>query len=196
MSRVGAALFSWLHRARFYEQLHAEAVSLLGAGAQHTWLEVGTGPGLVAGLAAASGFRVTGIDRDDAMIRAARQRHGAEIDWVRAELEGLNALGSFDVVSAASLLIVLPDARAGLEQLWACVRPGGSLLIVETTAQMTPSAARSTGVRHPGLWLWARARSGRAVDAALFDVLPARARQRHSLFHGLAEAWLFTKGAP
>jgi hypothetical protein len=105
---------------------------------------------------------------------------------------------SADVVSAASLLIVLPEPRAALAQLWECVRPGGTLLVVETTEQMTPERARTIlphtrPGRRAALSLWARARSGRAVDPGLFDGIDARARSDRALLHGLVRAWTFEK---
>ena len=61
---IAPALFTWLQGADFYRELHREAVEALPRGSGETWLDVGTGPGLVARLAAANGYRATGIDAD------------------------------------------------------------------------------------------------------------------------------------
>jgi trans-aconitate methyltransferase len=200
VSRFSAALFSWIQGAAFYEDLHREAVCLLPPGHGKRWLDVGCGPGLVARLAGRHGYDAMGIDRDPAMIRAARRIAGAEAcRFDVAELGSAGSRHAADVVSAASLLIVLPDVRGALARLWACVRPGGALLVIETTPNMTPERAKSVAPRtRPGrraaLALWARARSGRAIDPAVFDGLDSSSRERHALLEGLVDAWILRKG--
>jgi ubiquinone/menaquinone biosynthesis C-methylase UbiE len=198
MSWASAKLFGWLESAPFYRAVHADAVQRLGPGGEKTWLDIGCGPGLVADLAARRGYQATGVDRDPAMVREAERRCGGACQFVRGDLMQLGAMPRFDVVSAASLLIVLPDARVGLAQLWGQVAAGGSLLVVETSPEMAPARAREvapllSGGWHPGLWLWARARSGRAVDPAVFETISPSTRSRHALLHGLVDAWIFTK---
>jgi SAM-dependent methyltransferase len=209
MSWLSARLFSWIQGAAFYADLHAEAVHGLPFGDGRTWLDVGTGPGLVARLASERGYRTLGIDRDPAMVSVARAHaHSGVCRFEVGELGGRLDVGqlapgtaerpSADVVSAASLLFVLPNPREGLAQLWACVRPGGTLLIVETTEHMTPLRARAIAPelrpgRRSALALWARARSGRALDPALFDQLDASTRSVRPLLHGLVQAWTFEK---
>jgi SAM-dependent methyltransferase len=198
VSWVSAALFEWLACAPFYEAVHADAVQRLGPGEDKTWLDVGCGPGLVADLAARRGFRATGIDRDPAMVRAAVRRCGNACQFLQGTIGELAALPRFDVVSAASLLILLPDPRAGLAELWDKVAAGGHLLVVETSPEMAPERVREVapqieGGRHPGLWLWARVRSGRAVAPAVFETISASERSRHALMSGLVDAWIFRK---
>jgi SAM-dependent methyltransferase len=200
MSRFSAELFSWIQGAAFYEDLHGNAVRLLPPGDGRTWLDVGCGPGLVTRLAGRHGYDAVGIDRDPAMIRAARRI--ARDEGCRFEVGELGIEQpphSGDVVSAASLLIVLPDARRALAQLWACVRPGGILLVIETTTHMTPERAKSVAPRtRPGrrtaLALWARARRGHAIDPTVFDGLDSASRERHALLEGLVDAWILRKG--
>jgi SAM-dependent methyltransferase len=197
VSRLGAALFSWIQGAPFYERVHAQAVELLPRGEGRAWLDVGCGPGLVARLAVARGYEARGVDRDPAMIAAAR-RHagGAGARYEIGDLDGAARATQVDVVSAASLLIVLPDARAGLLQLWRAVKPGGYLLVVETTPAMTPEGARRSAPSLPAgrklaLTLWARARSGRAADPDLVTALPGIATRRIvPLMDGLVSAWV------
>ena len=200
MSWLSARLFTWIQGAAFYTDVHTEAVRTLPEGHGRRWLDVGCGPGLVARLASEHGYDAVGIDRDPSMVHAARRRtRGARCRFELGELgRGAAERWSADVVSAASLLIVLPEPRAGLAQLWEWVRPGGTLLVVETTEHMTPERARTIAPhtragRRAALSLWARARSGRAVDPALFDVIHARARSDHALLHGLVRAWTFEK---
>jgi trans-aconitate methyltransferase len=200
VSWLSASLFAWIQAAPFYAAAHAQAVQRLPDGNGRTWLDVGCGPGLVARLASRHGYEALGIDRDPAMIRRARQL--VRNEHCRFEVGDLEAHGvqhTADVVSAASLLIVVPDARRALARLWKWVRPGGTLLVVETTREMNPARAKAVARglrpgRHEALTLWARARAGRAIDSAIFQELGSSGCERHSLLDGLIEAWLFRKG--
>jgi ubiquinone/menaquinone biosynthesis C-methylase UbiE len=51
---------------------------------------------------------------------------------------------SAQVVTPASLLAVLPNREAGLRSLWHLLRPGGTLLVIEPTRQMTSENAART----------------------------------------------------
>jgi len=202
MFRSPVVLFTWLQGATFYCDLHARAVSLLPAGEGREWLDFGTGPGLVARLAAARGYRAVGIDSDARMIRAAQRlarclgsparfRTGSVFD-ARPE--------SAHVVSACSLLAVVPDKERAVHALWSTVQPGGTLLIVEPTDRMEPANAASAiesglpAKRILGLRLWAAARAGRAVPPSTWDSLPAASKSRVDLLAGLVTAWCLHKG--
>lgn len=198
MSTVSAAFFSWVQSVPVYADLHAQAVALLPEGHRKDWLDVGCGPGLVARLAAARSYRVRGIDRDPAMIRQARRKSPAGIDC-RFEIGDLAQLDAMaDVVSAASLLPVLPDPAWGLERLWRCVRPGGHLLLVDTTARMSLANVmqmrrQRPAYRHPIIALWAGVRRGKAIEIRLYDRLPAVTTEVIPLCDGLVAARLFHK---
>lgn len=195
MSRPAAWLFSWVQSAGFYRDAHREAVELLPRGAGRTWLDVGCGPGLVAALAADRGYDATGIDRDAAMIHAARRRFGGPAcRFAVASVGDLSTLPTADVVSAASLLCALPDPRVGFERLWQQVREGGSLLVIETTASMTRSHVRESSIRpHPALVLWATARQGRVVDPVVYDLAAGALQQTVPLLDGMLTATIITK---
>lgn len=200
MGTVSAAFFSWVQGARFYIDVHAEAVHLLSRGENKTWLDIGCGPGLVARLAARRGYAAVGIDSDPKMIQRAKHLAGRGA-YCRFEVGDLKNVGghySADVVSAASLLFVVPDPAAALQQLWNCVRPGGTLLVIETTEAMTPRGAlkamnRISPGRRIALTLWAQARNGRAVDSRFVEALPATSGLRTPLLHGMVAAWTLTK---
>ena len=132
---ISALLLSWPQGAGFYSQLHQQAVELLPRGNGETWLDVGSGPGLVSRLAAQRGYQVTGLDPDAASIQAARLLTGIQglpIAFRVGERKPLPP-ASAEVVSAGSLLAVLPDWEEGLKSLWKAVHPGGSLLAIEPT---------------------------------------------------------------
>lgn len=200
MSFVSAAFFSWVQAAPFYIDVHAQAVDLLPPGNGKTWLDVGCGPGLVAHLACDRGYDVLGIDRDPAMVRfAVRNTRGNQrCRFEVGDLNGISGQQSADVVSAVSLLFVVPEPGVAIRQLWDRVRPGGSLLVIETTARMTPEGARKAkSMTRPGrrvaLTLWARIRSGRAIAPEVFRLLSAHSSVCTPLLGGLVQAWTFTK---
>jgi ubiquinone/menaquinone biosynthesis C-methylase UbiE len=194
----GARFFQWLQSAEFYRDLHSEAVATVPA-TGGTWFDVGCGPGLVVRLAASRGFEVTGFDLSASMV-ALTWAAPAPARFERAGLAELIERGiTADVVSAASLLFVLPEPRVGLSELWRLVSPGGHLLIVETTPRLNAiralSAARGPGAS--GLVLWGMARCGRSVAPVLatFDPADLVGAKYRPLCSDLVGAWLFEKKA-
>lgn len=203
---MGSALFAWLQSADFYYQLHKHAVELLPPGENQLWYDVGCGPGLVTRLAAGYGYRAAGFDMSAAMIKQARRISTIQHSSAHFTQQGLDALAvpatpSAEVVSAASLIAVLDDKVAGLNQLWQLVAPGGTLLIIEPTSKMTVAAALSLlraglpGRHSSGLLLWAHARQGRSVATVVQAWQPAGEVERcyTPLLDGLVGAWIFRK---
>ena len=200
MSFVSAAFFSWVQGAPFYIDVHAQAVDLLPPGSEKAWLDIGCGPGLVTRLACNRGYDALGIDRDPNMVRFAvrNARGNPRCQFAVGDLKRVSGEHSADVVSAASLLFVLPDPGVAVQRLWDCVRPGGRLLVIETSKLMTPEAARRVKSTMPpgrrlALNLWARTRSGRAVAPEIFDSLSTHASECTPLLSGLIHAWTFVK---
>jgi SAM-dependent methyltransferase len=199
LSAVSARFFEWVQSATFYVDLHREAVGLTLATIatpSPTWIDAGCGPGLVARLAAEQGASAVGIDTDPAMIRAA-ERHHATPRFELGDATGI-AAASADIVSAASLLYGASDPRPIVATLWRAVRPGGALLLVETTRAMTIHAARRISPELPrhhrrALHLWARSRNGHAFDQAALDPIPTQGRTNTKLLHGLVEAIIVVK---
>ncbi len=193
---TSARFFGWLQGAGFYREVHEQAVSLVGGG--RSWLDVGTGAGLVALLAARRGFRVIGADRSPAMVEAARaaaSAAGLDATFVEASLDELSARQArADVVSAASVILLAPDPAAALARCWSLVNPGGTLLIIETTPAMRPGQVwcHLRGRRAAGLLLWSLARRGRSV-ASVLDAFPLAPARYHPLLGGLVGAWRFSR---
>ena len=198
---ISTLLFTWLQGADFYFDLHKQAVESLPTGNGETWLDLGSGPGLVARLAAERGYRATGIDTDPQMVaaakRIARWKH-SPAEFQTGDFTSLPT-ESAQVVSAASLLAVLPDRKAGLRSLWHLLRPGGTLLIIEPTRQMT-SENVAHAIQHglpqkriAGLRMWANARQGNIVDPSIYEALSAESIIFRPLLHGLVGAWLIQK---
>jgi ubiquinone/menaquinone biosynthesis C-methylase UbiE len=194
-------LFTWLQGADFYYNLHKQAVELLPQASGQSWLDVGSGPGLVSRLAAQRGYQVTRIDSDTASIQAAKLIAGSQglsIEFKSGDVFDLPPK-SADVVSAASLLAVLPDREKGLKSLWGAVRAGGSLLIIEPTDQMKTENAEKLiqqGLprkRIQGLRMWATARQDNIVDPAIFETLGTNLIKFTPLLHGLVGVWVIAK---
>ena len=198
---IAPLLFTWLQGADFYRALHHEAVELLPIGDGEPWLDIGCGPGLVTRFAAERKYRSIGLDTDLQMIASAKwlaRRAHSSADFQMGDFTTLPA-ESAQVVSAASLLAVLPDREAGLRSLWHLLRPGGTLLIIEPTNQMTvENANRAIQNELPqkrilGLRMWANARQGNIVDPAIYENLGARATRFQPLLQGLVGAWVIQK---
>ena len=204
MSAVSAGLFTWVQGADFYRDHLRGVVELLPPGEGDTLLDIGCGPGLLTRLAAARGYRAVGLDVDQHMVAAAKRIALRERSTATFETVDLHAaptrLTPADVVAAASLLAVMPDRHVALEMLWRSVAPGGLLLVVEATEDMTVRAARRLltnglpGRRSRLLIRWASGREGRTVDPRIYEDLPNVTEKRLvPLLSGLVGAWLFQK---
>lgn len=204
MNSLGAGLFARVQAAAFYAQLHREAVAQLPPGTGRDWLDVGCGPGLLCRLAAERGYRVSGADRSSAMLLAARQRPASglgPIAYLQHDLAQLVASGwQADVVSACSLLVVLPDPALGLRQLVSLLRPGGTLLVVEANQNFGLFSALRHLRTHPqpsGRWpllLWSLVRGGRALSSGILRSLPHPPRT-FDLLGGMVTAWVISADA-
>ena len=92
-------------------------------------LDVGSGRGDVAAMAARLGAEVTGVDLSEAMIAIARAAHPG----LRFELAAAAALPfeghAFDGVTMAFLLGHLAEPEAALHEAWRVLVPGGRLAL-------------------------------------------------------------------
>lgn len=109
-------------------------------------LDLGVGPGTSAleMARARPGLRLVALDRAPAMLRAAARRAAhARIPLPLARGDAL-ALPfrdrAFDAVTGHSLLYLLPDPAAALEEIRRVLRPGGAAVFLEPRA-----GARSLG---------------------------------------------------
>ena len=195
------ALMSWLAASPAYHGVHTDSAGLLPRSAGGQWLDVGCGPGGLTRVAASRGYDAVGIDQNAGMIAAARRIGRRKESSARFRVDDLHSLPatSAAVVSAVSLLAVLPDPALGLHALWKAVADGGTLLIVEPSATMTTRNARTLGrqgwTAHDRLaiGMWSTAREGRAVDPALFGSIEAALISRVPLLGGMVNTWLLTK---
>jgi SAM-dependent methyltransferase len=114
-----------------------------GVGPGTRVLDVGTGPGWLAGRAAGRGARAVGVDRAEGMLEIARSRH-PDIEFVRGDAEALPfADGSFDAAVACFLLLHLARPERAAAELARVLVPGGR---VAATVWDEPSTSRLLGV--------------------------------------------------
>ena len=106
-------------------------MSRLGVRASEQWLDLATGTGAVATLAARQGAAVTGLDLAPKLIETARRlaaENGLEITYEVGDCEDVPHPGaSFDAVSSAMGVIAAPDHAAVARELTRVCKPGGRI---------------------------------------------------------------------
>jgi ubiquinone/menaquinone biosynthesis C-methylase UbiE len=109
-------------------------VARLAPGRGERCLDVGTGTGAVALLAARAGARVTGVDLSPVMVDTARRLAGEQGVGIRFDVGDAERLpyedASFDVVAFALGVFLAPDHAAAGRELARVCRPGGRLGVV------------------------------------------------------------------
>ncbi len=102
-------------------------------------LDVATGTGNVALVAAQGGANVTGLDLVDRLLEVARDRSadfGLDVQWDLGDVEALPyADGSFDVVTSAVGVQFAPRADVVASELKRVLRPGGRIVLVNWTKE-------------------------------------------------------------
>ncbi len=135
--------------ALFHEPA-ALTVRIVGLVPGQAVLDVACGTGVLAREASARvapGGRVTGLDRNDAMLAVARAK-APGITWRRGLAEQLPFPdGSFDAGFCQFGLMFFEDRPAALSALWRVVRPGGVLAVsVWDSLERTPGYAAMTAL--------------------------------------------------
>ena len=114
-----------------------------GVTAETRLLDVGTGPGVVAGAAVARGARVTAVDAEPSMAEAAA-RNVPGLDVRVAVLPDLPLNdGEFDAVTGNFIINLVADPAAALTELARVLRVGGRLAL--TCWNYPPAAVQSIG---------------------------------------------------
>ena len=113
------------------KEIHHALVDALDPRQGERWLDVATGTGAVALLAARAGANVVGIDLSPALIKTAKFNAATKGLEIRFEAGDAEALpyddASFDVVSSALGTQFAPDHAAVAHELARVCRPGGRL---------------------------------------------------------------------
>ena len=153
----------WAGRAAAYERSFAKLcahtapllLDAVQAGPGVRLLDVGTGPGTVAGVAAARGATVTAVDAEPSMVELARH-HVPTADVRQAILPDLPFPdGTFDAVVANFVINHVGDPRAAAAELRRVVRPGGRVAVTTWPHPPAPlqrlfvEVAEAAGVTRP-----------------------------------------------
>jgi ubiquinone/menaquinone biosynthesis C-methylase UbiE len=121
--------------------MHVALVEALAPQPGDRWLDVGSGAGNLAELAAGAGAQVTGIDLSPRLVDVARARaeaHGYEIEYRVGDAENLDVPdGGFDKVTSSVAMIFAPDHEAAARELARVTRPGGRLAFSAWTPEGT-----------------------------------------------------------
>jgi len=141
-------------------------------------LDVGAGTGAItAGIAGAVGpsGSVLGIDRDETMIRLAREHHAgvANLAFELLDVLALCDEARFEVVTAARALQWIEDPARALQRMHAATQPRGMVVVLEYThADLVWEPAPPEPVRrfYDAFLAW---RDANGWDNRLGDHLPA-----------------------
>ncbi|MFG2909596.1 class I SAM-dependent methyltransferase [Kitasatospora sp. NPDC048286] len=160
---VPAADFDWDALAAHLEleaDLRADAVTeagrwllgLHGEGGVRRVLDVGSGPGVIAGLLAEvfPAAEVVAVDQSAALLERARTRSGGRLGTRQADLPAeFGKLGEADLIWSGNAIHHLGDQQAALTSLAGVLRPGGLLAVAESglSARYLP---RDFGLGRPG----------------------------------------------
>ena len=114
-----------------------DLVAALQPHAGEKWLDVATGTGAVARMAARGGAEVTGLDLAPDLIETARRQTEAEGISIQFDVGDAEALpyenASFDVVVSTFGVMFAPDHAAVARELARVTRPGGRLGLASWT---------------------------------------------------------------
>ncbi|MFH9349457.1 class I SAM-dependent methyltransferase [Kitasatospora sp. NPDC017646] len=125
---------------------------LAGDGAVRRVLDVGAGPGVIAGLLAEvfPAAEVVAVDQSAALLERARARPGGRLGTQQADLPAeFDKLGEADLIWSGNAIHHLGDQQAALTALAGRLRPGGLLAVAESglPARYLP---RDFGLGRPG----------------------------------------------
>jgi SAM-dependent methyltransferase len=121
----------WENIAPFLAPVHEHLARVLPPRPGLRWLDVATGTGALALLAARRGADVTGVDLAPGLIETARRLAAEEGLAVRFEVGDAEALpvgdASFAAVSSAMGVIFAPDQATAARELARVCEPGGRI---------------------------------------------------------------------
>ena len=123
--------------ARLIESAAELLVEKAGVQAGQDVLDVATGSGNVALVAARRGAKVTGLDITPELLEAARRRAteaGVDVEWVEGDAEELPFQdASFDRVLSAFGTMFAPRHEVAADELLRVCRPGGLVAVAAWT---------------------------------------------------------------
>jgi SAM-dependent methyltransferase len=131
--------------------IHQAVIERLDPQPGQRLLDVASGTGAVAELAATTGAEVVGVDIAPALIEQAKERaaeRGLDIDYRVGDAEALDFEdGSFDLVTSTCGVMFAPDHEAVARELARVTKPGGRIGLVNWTPES--GLAKLFGVMRP-----------------------------------------------
>jgi ubiquinone/menaquinone biosynthesis C-methylase UbiE len=157
-----AWLFSRLYRiAPYGGALRLWVDDLKPANEGREILELGCGPGDLSLYLAGQGWQVTGFDKSDKMLRAARKLQGVTFKQGDALTTGF-AANSFDAVISASLLNVVSEPENLVAEMVRLTRKGGVISVLFPTPRFDEALANDvakqedlSGFEQAAIEVWA-----------------------------------------
>jgi ubiquinone/menaquinone biosynthesis C-methylase UbiE len=135
---------------RYSTAIASRMLDIAGVGKGARLLDLGTGTGLLARIAAERGANVVGIDHSEGMLGRARAKAEAVGLADRTAFQAMDAEalqledGSFDVVATLYVLRHLPDPKAAVREMHRVLKPGGRL-VAAVGARPSPLSASGVG---------------------------------------------------
>jgi trans-aconitate methyltransferase len=139
----------------FVTEYGASLLDLLPVQPPASVLDIGCGTGTHAGALRQRGFQVVGVDRDEAMVRRASQRH-PDVEFLTADVVDLDLGRRFDAALSNAALHWMPDQAAALGAVRRHLREGAALVAemggkgnVRTVDHAIVSAVVALGLPEP-----------------------------------------------
>jgi SAM-dependent methyltransferase len=107
-------------------------------------LDIACGPGYGSNMLATSGAaEVVGVDISPKMVAYAQGRYGMEkVSFREGSIYDFNAGAPYDFITSFETVEHVPDYCAALKNLFALLKPGGTLLVSSPDRRITTPAAR------------------------------------------------------
>ncbi len=129
--------FAAIGELEWYSRTHRHWIDDLGLRVGDRVLEVGCATGTLTAYLADNGYRATGFDRSNAMIRQARNDH-PDLNFSVGDAARLPYDDdTFDAVVAASVINVVSDSESVLSEMHRVCAPGGTVAVLVPSTDFT-----------------------------------------------------------
>ncbi len=145
-----SSFFDWLANRPWYNQILIDWLATIPVERGDHGLEVGCGPGRLAGQLHERGVKMTGLDRSPAMVKRAR-KNAPECTFIAADALALPLKrDAVDVGFGASVVNVVTDPQTLVNEMARVVRPGGRISVLFPTPRLPDEATKIAQRRNLG----------------------------------------------